>query len=73
MKITDMDGNVLSSGTASFRGDFTAKSENFFTLNWSMDITDDAKELWETDFSMLNISFDLFNFSNKLFYNLLFK
>ncbi|MBE6602339.1 MAG: hypothetical protein E7637_07550 [Ruminococcaceae bacterium] len=59
MKITDMDGNVLSSGTASFRGDFTAKSENFFTLNWSMDITDDAKELWETDFSMLNISFDI--------------
>lgn len=59
IKIMDMDGNVLSSGSASFRDDFTAKSEKHFILHWNMDVTEDASKLWETDFSMLSISFDL--------------
>ena len=58
-KIMDQNDNVLSSGEASFNGDFKPESEEDFKLNWRMDITEKHKQVYEADFSELKFSFEI--------------
>lgn len=55
--IFDKDGNMLSTGTAYFSSSFDPGSETNFNLSWKMDKTDNAVEIWNTDFSDLRIEY----------------
>ena len=68
LKIMNADGDILSFGEAYFGtvANTTAlgyqipkNSECAFALEWEAGITDSTIELWETDFTSLNISFEL--------------
>lgn len=68
LKIMNADGDMLSSGevyfgtvanTTALGYQIPQNTECAFALEWEAGITDSTKELWETDFTSLNISFEL--------------
>lgn len=68
LKIMNADGDMLSSGevyfgtianTTALGYQIPQNSERAFDLEWEAGITDSTKELWEIDFTSLNISFEL--------------
>lgn len=59
MKIMDAENNVLSTGKAIFSDEFLAGSEMRFTLTWSADISEEAREIWNSDFDLLTISYQI--------------
>lgn len=59
MTIKDKNDKVLSYGTASFTGEFSPKSELTFDLDWRMSYDEDAIEVWNTEFELLYISFEI--------------
>ena len=67
-QVKDCDGNVLSYGTAYFgttmttteRGyKFPQNSEQTYTLTWEEDMTDGAIEIWNSEYSDLEFSFEI--------------
>ena len=68
LKIMNADGDMLSSGevyfgtvmnTTALGYQIPKNSERAFALEWEDGLTDSTRELWETDFTSLNISFEL--------------
>ena len=58
-KIMDRDGKVLSSGTASFSGEFEPDGEYDFKLNWETDITEKTMKIYDYDFEDLRFSYEI--------------
>ena len=57
-KVSDADGNLLSTGEATFYGDIRAEDEAFFTLNWSENVERGA-DIWYAECSDLTYSFQI--------------
>ncbi len=68
LTIKNREGKVLTTGTASFGTTLSttvngyqlpAKSERSYSLTWEDALTDDTMEIWESEFSDLEFSFEI--------------